>query len=128
MVLQVARLPAGPSPLRTMKSGGSGEVVFFFARSRRFLGMAESAMPFDGATGIEVARPDDFEMVHHDYSITGRIKTSGGGNSLCQDRARRQLGSPTAKPNVRPRRKARLRHRLGGGSLFARAGRRRSLA
>ena len=78
LVLQVAHLEDTARVQRTLKTEGSGEVVLFGSDS----GPGASAVPaavFDGGTWVEVARPDDFDMFRHDYSITARIKTRRGG-------------------------------------------------
>jgi putative heme-binding domain-containing protein len=43
-----------------------------------------SALSFDGATHVEIAKSDDFDMTHRDYSICARIKTTDGGTILCK--------------------------------------------
>ncbi len=78
LVLQVAHLPGGRPPLRNLKAGDFGEVVLFGSEDGA-AATAAHAMTFDGRTRVEVAGPDDFEMVRHDYSITARIKTTRGG-------------------------------------------------
>ena len=37
------------------------------------------AFAFDGATAVEVSKPDDFDLTHQDFTLLARIKTDGGG-------------------------------------------------
>jgi putative heme-binding domain-containing protein len=78
LVLQVAHLAGAPASFRTVKSGASGEVVLFGSEDGASASTT-TAVIFDGRTCVEIARPDDFNMYRHDYSITARIKTTHGG-------------------------------------------------
>ena len=71
-------------PLRHLNMADSHAVWFFGSDA----GAREPEVIFDGHTGLEVARPDDFNMFGHDYSITAKIKTRRGGTLFAKTEPR----------------------------------------
>lgn len=47
----------------------------------------QSRVEFDGRTSLDVAKPEDFDLSNHDYSIVAQIKTKRGGSLFCQTKA-----------------------------------------
>jgi putative heme-binding domain-containing protein len=94
LILQVAQQPgsqsgliasakADPASARIAVFGPAG---LFFAEEPATPQSAgqPAALAFDGATHLEIAESDDFNMSHGDYTISARIKTSAGGTILCK--------------------------------------------
>ena len=84
LILQVAHLAGATGPLRHLNMADSHAVWFFGSDA----GAREPEVIFDGHTGLEVARPDDFNMFGHDYSITAKIKTRRGGTLFAKTEPR----------------------------------------
>lgn len=82
VVLQVAQhagavgLPAGQRQGDSIVFGRAAEEPD--AKGRR------EPLAFDGATYVQAAKPEDFDLTRHDYTIRVRIKTQAGGSILCQ--------------------------------------------
>ncbi len=81
LVLQVARHPRGEQ-LRPVASQAN---VVAAGQEQPKAGQGElGPLHFDGATSIEVAGPDDFDLTRSDYSVYARFKTGRGGSIFCK--------------------------------------------
>jgi len=79
LVLQVACHPFGETPPPT---ASRSNVVILGQDDAPMTWGDQAPLDFDGATSVEVAGADDFDLTHHDYSICARIKTRQGGTIL----------------------------------------------
>jgi putative heme-binding domain-containing protein len=92
MVMQVAQSSGASFQLASFKSADSrqagslphGLIVVAGGEERTSEPRAAAPLEFNGATSVEVAKSDDFEMTSADYSITARIKSKRGGTILCK--------------------------------------------
>ena len=101
LVLQVARVP-GAKVERSRQSHrprSSSSVSPVAPRSAS----GPDQFVFDGATRVEVAQPEDFDLAGADYTISARIKTKKGGTLFAR--------APATKKWAR-----------GGKALFVRKG------
>jgi hypothetical protein len=94
MILQVAEQPESRSVLQMFSGTDPPSArIAVFGPEELLAGAAPStpeqphegaALSFDGATHVEIAESNDFDMTHSDYSICARIKTTTGGTILCK--------------------------------------------
>ena len=84
LVLQVAQHPGAAGLPAGRQQGDS--IVFGRAAERPGAAADGESRPlaFDGATQVQAAKPEDFDLTRHDYTIAARIKTQAGGSILCQ--------------------------------------------
>jgi putative heme-binding domain-containing protein len=84
LLLQVAQHP-GAAGLPAGRQQGDSIVVGRVAERRNAAADGESRpLDFDGATQVQAAKPEDFDLTRHDYTIAARIKTQAGGSIFCQ--------------------------------------------
>ncbi len=81
LILQVAHLTQD-SPLQT----ASPSVVIFGQSPPATTTEPDSPVRFDGATRLEIAEADDFDLTHRDYTVFSRINTRHGGTIFCKTR------------------------------------------
>ena len=75
LVLQVAHVPGAIDRSATV----TPEIVVFGEPRGAAAQAAPDQFVFDGATRVEVAQPEDFDLARADYTISARIKTKKGG-------------------------------------------------
>lgn len=80
MILQVARRSGPNNTLRLIDEGDSRPVALLGPdRSVAAPSLQPNAVRFEGATMLNVVKPDDFDMTRRDFTIVARIKTKTGG-------------------------------------------------
>jgi len=96
MILQVSEQPGSQSGLHALAGADptSGRIAAFgpggtlAAEEPDQTAKAEpsetAALAFDGATHLEIAKSNEFDMSHRDYTIFARIKTRNGGTIFCK--------------------------------------------
>ena len=84
LVLQVAQHPGAAGLPGSRQQGDS--IVFGRAADRPGPAVDGESRPlaFDGATQVQAAKPEEFDLTRHDYTIAARITTRAGGTILCQ--------------------------------------------
>jgi putative heme-binding domain-containing protein len=85
LLLEVAHRRGGMVEIAPQETGGS-PLALLGSRGQPSSAAAQ-AFRFDGSTGIEIARPESFEMAAGDYTIEARIRTRRGGTIFAQTSA-----------------------------------------
>lgn len=88
LTMLVATSPSAESRVETIaidadNNSSLGRVALLVAPSQS----QSATFAFDGRTHLEVAKPEDFDLIGKNYSIVARIRTKRGGSLFCQTKA-----------------------------------------